>query len=210
MNTLIENECPNCSATIKFDSKLKIMKCPYCDSEFRLSSTIVQEEVASEISIDVHQKVDKLNKNVAVILASWLGIFGAHKFYLNEREKGILFAVFFWTLIPMMLSIIDAILLLTMKEEVFDYKYNIYPHSIKQKIDDLELKGNRDKNVAAMLAFFLGVFGVHKFYLNDVGKGILFLVFFWTALPMMLGIIDCIILLTMKKETFDYKYNMYP
>ncbi len=56
MSELIENQCPNCSATIKFDSKLKIMKCPYCDSEFRLSGTTVQDEVASEISNSVYQK----------------------------------------------------------------------------------------------------------------------------------------------------------
>ena len=44
MNDLIENECPNCSATVKFDHKLKIMKCPYCDSEFRGLEVEVQDE----------------------------------------------------------------------------------------------------------------------------------------------------------------------
>ena len=56
MSELIENQCPNCSATIKFDSKLKIMKCPYCDSEFRVSGTTVQDEVVDE----VHPNYEKM------------------------------------------------------------------------------------------------------------------------------------------------------
>ncbi len=80
----------------------------------------------------------------------------------------------------------------------------------QNKVDVLELKGSRDRDVAAILALLLGAFGVHKFYLNERGKGILFLVFFWTALPMILGIIDGVLLLTMKEEVFDYKYNIYP
>ena len=59
MSELIENQCPNCSATIKFDSKLKIMKCPYCDSEFRLSGTTVQDEVDNEDSIIPHSIYQK-------------------------------------------------------------------------------------------------------------------------------------------------------
>lgn len=36
----------------------------------------------------------------------------------------------------------------------------------------------RSKVAAALLAFFLGGFGVHKFYLGQVGLGILYLIFF--------------------------------
>lgn len=33
---------------------------------------------------------------------------------------------------------------------------------------------NRDKTVAAVLAFFLGGIGIHKFYLGQSGQGILY------------------------------------
>ncbi|MHB8571480.1 MAG: TM2 domain-containing protein [Candidatus Dormibacteria bacterium] len=60
--------------------------------------------------------------------------------------------------------------------------------------------------VAAVLAFILGSFGAHKFYLGETGKGILFLVFCWTGIPGILGIIDFIRLLTMTDADFDAKY----
>ena len=35
----------------------------------------------------------------------------------------------------------------------------------------------KDKNVAAILAFFLGGLGVHRFYLNQIGLGFVYLIF---------------------------------
>ena len=42
-----------------------------------------------------------------------------------------------------------------------------------------------------MLALFLGNFGVHHFYLRRTGLGILYLCFFWTGIPALLGFIEC-------------------
>lgn len=66
----------------------------------------------------------------------------------------------------------------------------------------------KDKNVAALLALFLGVFGVHRFYLGDTGRGILHLFFMW-AVPIvaLIAIIDMIVFFTMDQEQFDFKYN---
>ena len=41
----------------------------------------------------------------------------------------------------------------------------------------------KNKSVAAILALLLGLFGIHKFYLKETGKGILYLLFCWTAIP---------------------------
>lgn len=65
----------------------------------------------------------------------------------------------------------------------------------------------KSKVAAALLAFFLGGFGVHKFYLGQVGLGILYLVFFWTFIPAIIAFIEFIILLTMSDETFNQKYG---
>ncbi|NJL98218.1 MAG: NINE protein [Synechococcaceae cyanobacterium RM1_1_27] len=65
----------------------------------------------------------------------------------------------------------------------------------------------RNKLVAALLAFFLGGFGIHKFYLGEGGAGILYLLFFWTFIPGILGVIDCILLLLMPDPAFELKYN---
>lgn len=71
----------------------------------------------------------------------------------------------------------------------------------------------KNKTTAALLALFLGGFGVHKFYLRDAGSGIFYimLTIFSSRLPLpiggILGVIDAIALFTMSEERFDKKYN---
>lgn len=65
----------------------------------------------------------------------------------------------------------------------------------------------KNKNSAAILAFFLGGVGVHKFYLGQTGWGIVYALFFWTHIPTLAGWIEGLILLTMPQATFDQKYN---
>ena len=72
----------------------------------------------------------------------------------------------------------------------------------------------KDKNTAAALAFFGGFIGLHKFYLEEQGAG-LFYVFltavsfnvFRMPLAVLLGVIDCVVLLGMSEDDFDAKYN---
>lgn len=60
----------------------------------------------------------------------------------------------------------------------------------------------KSKSLAIVLAIFLGGFGIHKFYLGQSGAGILYLIFFWTFVPVILSIIDIILLLTKSKSEF--------
>lgn len=60
---------------------------------------------------------------------------------------------------------------------------------------------------AILLAFFLGGFGVHKFYLGRIGEGFLYFLFCWTFLPALLGFVDGIILISMGKEKFETIYH---
>ena len=66
----------------------------------------------------------------------------------------------------------------------------------------------KDKNrtVAALLAFFLGSFGAHKFYLGQTGRGILYVVFFWTFIPGIIAFVEFIMLLVMSDQAFEEKY----
>ncbi len=65
----------------------------------------------------------------------------------------------------------------------------------------------KSKVAAALLAFFLGGFGVHKFYLGQIGQGIIYLLFFWTFIPAIIAFIEFIILITMSDETFNAKFG---
>lgn len=63
----------------------------------------------------------------------------------------------------------------------------------------------KEKNLAAVLAFFGGSVGLHRFYLGQVGLGILYLII--SPIALILGVIDAIVLLSMDQQTFDAKYN---
>jgi TM2 domain-containing membrane protein YozV len=65
----------------------------------------------------------------------------------------------------------------------------------------------RSKTTAALLAFFLGGLGIHQFYLGNYFRGILFLLFSWTFIPIFIGVIDFLILLIMNEVNFNQKYN---
>ncbi len=69
------------------------------------------------------------------------------------------------------------------------------------------LKSEKSKIAAALLALFLGGLGIHKFYLGQGGWGILYLIFFWTFIPMIVAFFEAIILLVMSEDRFDEKFN---
>ena len=67
--------------------------------------------------------------------------------------------------------------------------------------------GTKSRITAALLAFFLGGIGAHKFYLGSIGLGILYLLFCWTFIPAVIAFIEFIIYLTMSDEAFAAKYG---
>ncbi len=69
------------------------------------------------------------------------------------------------------------------------------------------IQSQKNRVAAILLAFFLGSFGIHRFYLGQTGLGILYLLLCWTAIPGILGVIDCIMFIIMGDEGFDRKYN---
>lgn len=67
--------------------------------------------------------------------------------------------------------------------------------------------GQKSRIAAALLAFFLGGFGVHKFYLGKIGQGFLYLIFCWTFIPAIIAFIEFIIYLCESDESFAKKYD---
>jgi len=63
------------------------------------------------------------------------------------------------------------------------------------------------KTTAILLCFFLGFIGIHQFYLKNNLKGILYLIFSWTLIPLLFAIYDFIMLLSIDEEKFNDKYN---
>ena len=67
--------------------------------------------------------------------------------------------------------------------------------------------GSKSRVTAALLAFFLGGLGIHKFYLGQGGMGVLYLLFCWTFIPALIAFIEFIIYLTMTDEAFAEKFG---
>jgi len=65
----------------------------------------------------------------------------------------------------------------------------------------------KNKVAAGVLAILLGGLGIHKFYLGKLGQGILYLIFSWTGIPSIIGLIEGILYLIQTDEEFNAKYN---
>lgn len=70
-----------------------------------------------------------------------------------------------------------------------------------------KLQSNRDKTLATLLAILLGGIGAHKFYLGQIGLGVLYLIFCWTFIPAIIGFIEGLIYLGMTEQQFALKYG---
>lgn len=60
----------------------------------------------------------------------------------------------------------------------------------------------RSRILAGILAITLGQFGVHNFYLGQTWMGILHIIFMWTGIPAIAGVIEGILMLCSNDESF--------
>ena len=71
----------------------------------------------------------------------------------------------------------------------------------------------KNKTVAGLLALFGGAIGLHKFYTNDPGAGIFYIIItmftagFFLPVGALLGLLDAVRFFTMSDQAFDGKYN---
>jgi TM2 domain-containing membrane protein YozV len=99
---------------------------------------------------------DTHSKTIGYIL--WIfGFLGAHRFYYGKPVTG---TIYFFTLGLLLIGwIVDLFLIPSMDREA-----------------DLRFRAGRyDYNVAWILLTFLGVFGIHRFYMDKWFTGILYL-----------------------------------
>lgn len=65
----------------------------------------------------------------------------------------------------------------------------------------------KSKGIAALLAFIFGGIGIHKFYLGQVGWGLMYILFSWSSIPMIAGFIEGFLYLSMSEKDFAAKYS---
>lgn len=104
--------------------------------------------------MDHHQQ----SHNMLIGYIAWLfGFIGAHRFYYGRPVSG---TIYFFTFGLLFIGwFIDLFLIPKMDREA-DIRYHAGPI---------------DYNIAWLLLVFLGLFGVHRFYMGKIGTGILYL-----------------------------------
>lgn len=90
-------------------------------------------------------------------------------------------------------------------------KKDIFGLNVRQmdqpKNIDSSTPSDKNRILAALLALFLGGFGIHKFYLGQKIWGVVYLLFFWTFIPAIAAFIEGILLLVMSDEKFNSKFG---
>src|SRR4030095_8493971 len=71
----------------------------------------------------------------------------------------------------------------------------------------MQERPTRSKTAAALFALFLGWAGIHRFYLGQVGLGILYFILMFFGISFVLGLLDAIVFFTMDENAFARKYG---
>lgn len=102
--------------------------------------------------------MDNNTHSVAIGYVLWLfGFTGAHRFYFGKQITGV---IWFFTFGLLGIGWLIDILLIPSMDEQADRRYE---------------SGRIDYNAAWLLLTFLGVFGVHRFYMGKIFTGLLYL-----------------------------------
>lgn len=78
---------------------------------------------------------------------------------------------------------------------------------VQSAFQNSNVVNGKSKLAAGLLAILLGSLGVHKFYLNKPVWGIVYLLFCWSYIPGIIGLVEGIVYLCMSDNEFNEKYN---
>lgn len=79
--------------------------------------TAPESELVGYSFYKIETKEYNCNKLIYILLAVFLGVFGAHYFYSGQKRKGFLSLCFFWTVIPFFVGLYCALVALFLKAD---------------------------------------------------------------------------------------------
>ena len=100
--------------------------------------------------------------------------------------------------------------------KVINTKAEICPHCGVRQMTPPITTTSPSRVIAILLGLFLGGLGLHKFYMGKTIQGLFYLLFCWTGIPAIIGLIEAIVYCFMSEETFasycrgDHLRKEYP
>ena len=89
--------------------------------------------------------------------------------------------------------------------EIFNLIMQKLPQD-KQMVFLMQYNGvKKDPQLAVILSALLGGVGIHRFYMGEVGIGVIYLLFSWTFIPLILGVLEAFTISNKIKEYNDTK-----
>lgn len=76
--------------------------------------------IDAQIEGELFMHPRKTTRKMTVFWCVMLGTFGAHRFYLQQPYRGLSYLLFSWTLVPTVLSVIDAAFYWQMSDADFE------------------------------------------------------------------------------------------
>ncbi len=125
------------------------------------------------INLTSYQAAPSKSRAKATFFAQFLGMIGVHKFYLGKTVPGVIYLVFCWTGIPSIIALIETIMMVSMSD--YDFAIQHDPTAASHYQPSPVSPDGKKRTTAALLAMFLGAFGVHHFYLKKNTRGLVFL-----------------------------------
>ena len=106
-------------------------------------------------------ELERPTHSLVIGYVAWLfGFIGAHRFYYGKPVSG---TIYFFTLGIFFIGWIVDLFLIPVMDREADLRYT---------------PGPIDYNIAWLLLVFLGMFGIHRFYLGKIGTGLIYLLTF--------------------------------
>lgn len=90
--------------------------CPHCGAPARGTASVAT-------TAGKRTSKSPKSKSTAAAMAIFLGGIGMHWFYLEEPKRGILYALFFWTMIPAIFAFFTGIGFALMSDKKFHEQY---------------------------------------------------------------------------------------
>jgi TM2 domain-containing membrane protein YozV len=108
--------CHSCGTGLRQNQ----IMCVACGSDLR-------EKAAESLAANGQSVIQGRSRTTAALLALFVGTLGVHKFYHGSWGWGLVYLFTCITLIPAIISFVEAIVLLTMDDSQYHGKYNLQP-----------------------------------------------------------------------------------